>query len=107
MGLELVIDERYVVKADKYNFVLWKLEDVKDKETGEIKQKWKDIAFYSQLSFALKRYASEKIKEENKLNIKDLVVKLKELEKHIEKVVKKENVVLYIKEDKDKEAVEL
>jgi len=100
--MELIIDERYKVVSDKYNFVLQNLYDVKDKETQEtIDQKWKDVGYFPQLSHALKRYAADMIKEQDKLNIDGLVDVLHKLERHIERVVRKENIVFIPKEGKE------
>lgn len=89
--MELILDDRYKISSDKMNYTLERLDDVKDRETGEIvDRKWKDVGYFGQnLSHALKRYATEKIREEDKLNIDKLVNVLKGLEQHIEKVVKK------------------
>ncbi|MBD1379072.1 hypothetical protein [Metabacillus arenae] len=97
--MELKLDERFSIKSDKLNFILQRFDDIKDKSTGEvIKQDWKDIGYYGDLSHAIKRYASEKIKEIDSVEVNELNNKLEELKIHIEKVVKKENIILKIKE---------
>jgi len=101
--MRLQLDDRYSISADKMNFTLHRLDDVKDKETGEVTgQKEKDIGYFGlHLDHALKRYATEKIRDTENVNVDELVSVLKGLERHIERVVKKENIYYVPKEGKE------
>ncbi|WP_299831746.1 hypothetical protein [uncultured Metabacillus sp.] len=92
--MELKLDARHKIVSDRMNYILLRLDDVKDKKSGEvIDKKWKEIGHYGlNLGLALKRYTTERIREEDKLIVEELAKVLKGLEQHVEKVVKKENI---------------
>lgn len=73
--MKLIIDEKYFVLSDKMNFSLYRIDDVKDKQTGEIiGQREKEIGHFGlHLDQALKRYATEKIRDTDKVNIEELM----------------------------------
>lgn len=98
----LQLDEEYrVVASDKLNYSLEKHE-----ETIDLKTKlptgnytWKVLGHYGiHLNHALKRYVTEKIRDEEDTSVHELIDKLNELYKHIDKVVKKENIIFVPKE---------
>jgi hypothetical protein len=103
----LQLDEEYrVVASDKLNYSLEKYEEVIDIKsklpTGE--RKWKVLGHYGfQLNHALKRYANEKIRDSGETTHHELIDRLNELSRHIDKVVKKENIIFVPKERKKDE----
>ncbi|MGM7720673.1 hypothetical protein [Metabacillus sp. Hm71] len=102
--MKLVIDDKYFIASDKLNYTLYRIDDVRDKETKEITgQKEEVVGHYGlNLALALKRYTTERIRDEDKLNIEELVKVLKGLEQHVEKIVKKENITfVHKKEEKE------
>jgi hypothetical protein len=98
----LKLDEEYqIVTSDKLNYSLEKFEETIDLKTklptGE--KKWKVLGHYGfHLNHALKRYVTEKIRDEEKTSVHELIDKLSELYKHVDKVVKKENIIFVPKE---------
>ena len=92
--MNLILDERFRISSDKHNLVLEKYEDVKDRETGQINQKWKDVGYYGTIEHVLNKYKNERIRDSEASSIEDLVVELKEMKLHISDVVKKENITL-------------
>ena len=77
--------------------------DLKTKlPTGE--KKWKVLGHFGlHLNHALKRYVTEKIRDEEETSVHELIDKLNELYKHVERVVKKENIIFVPKERKKDE----
>ncbi|PAD70553.1 hypothetical protein CHH83_01760 [Bacillus sp. 7586-K] len=100
---KLELDDRYFIVADKMNFTLCRIDDVKDKQTGEITgQREKEIGHFGlHLDQALKRYATERIRDIDKVNVEELVSVLNGLKSHIEKVVKNERIMLVPKKKEE------
>lgn len=92
--MELYLDDKHRLVTDRTNFILEKLEPVKDKKTNEIRgEEWKNKGFFGyQIEHALKRYQVEVIRSEGEMTAEQLLNKLKEIEETIKKVVKQENI---------------
>lgn len=100
--LELQLDETYKLTSDKLNWILEKYEEVIDlkskQPTGEFK--YKTVGFFGlNISHALKRYVTETLRSEDNTDAHKLIDKLNELNLNIDKVVKKENIKLVVKDD--------
>ncbi|PLR99498.1 hypothetical protein [Bacillus sp. T33-2] len=103
--LELQLDDKFRIITDKLNFILEHYDEVVDRQSKEPtgKYTWKTVGFFgTNLNHALKRYVTESIRSEENCDVSRLVDKLNELSKHIESVVKRENIKLVVK-DKDNE----
>lgn len=94
----LKLDDKFVITKDKseQNFQLEKLFDVKNKETGEIKHEWKIIGYHgNSITSVLKQYKNEAIISDDELeSIHNILDKLKEIDRTIDRVVKRENIKL-------------
>jgi phage replication-related protein YjqB (UPF0714/DUF867 family) len=106
--MELKLDERYKITTDKakMNFQLEELVDIKDKESGEIiRQDWKILGYHGgHINHAIKQYVREVIiNSDQEFSIESLLEKLDELYKHIDIVVKKQNITFEVKEEKNGE----
>jgi hypothetical protein len=103
----LQLDEEYrVVASDKLNYTLEKLEETIDLKTKQPTGNfvYKVVGHYGlQLNHALKRYANEKIRDSGETTLHELIDRLNELSRHIDKVVKKENIIFVPKERKKDE----
>jgi len=99
---EIKLDDTYFVTSDSYNWTLKKLVDVIDKETNESTgEKRESIVghFGANFSMALKRYVIDSPNELGKATVHDILDKLNEISKQIDKVVKKENIVFSVKDN--------
>jgi len=90
----LLLDDTHRVVFEKHNFILERLSDVTDKKTGETKQSWKNVGYYGNLIPLLNRYVQETVKDQRNIFSEELIQVMKELEKSIEKTVKKSNIKL-------------
>lgn len=101
----LQLDNHYRIVSDKYNFILERNEEVFDRKTKESKGfEYKQVGFFgTNLAQAIKKYSNEKIKDEDKILAQQLLYKLDEINKHIDKVVKKENIDFVYTGKKDDE----
>ncbi|MGD7046947.1 hypothetical protein FZC83_01815 [Rossellomorea marisflavi] len=98
--MQLQLDENYRVNTDKYNFILERNEEVLElgtkKPTGVFK--YKHVGYYNNLSILLKRYTNEVMRDQGESAVHDLIDRLNSLGNHIERVVKKSNIVFVPKE---------
>lgn len=101
----LQLDDEYRVVNDKYNYILERYEDIIDRKTKQpIGKDWKQLGFFgTNLSPAIKKYVNEKIKDSDTLNVSELLERLNELNRHIDKVVKKQNIDFVYTGKKDDE----
>jgi hypothetical protein len=97
--IELQLDDTHRITSDKWNFIL-ETSDVKSKQpTGEFK--WKNPKYFgSNLGLALKQYIIDSVRDLEKAEVSMVLDKLIQLEKHIDRVVKRENIKIIVK-DKD------
>ena len=100
----LQLDEKFRVSIDssRQNFQLEKLEDIKDKSSGEIiRQEYKIVGYHgSSLRSVLLQYKNEAVINDSTLvNIHKVFDKLVEIDNTIIQVVKKENIKLAAKQD--------
>jgi hypothetical protein len=103
--LELQLDDTYKISSDRYNFVLEKNEEIIDLKTKQPtgKFKYKDAGYFgSNFAQALKRYVTESIRDVEKAEVSLILDRINQLERHIDRVVKRENIRLTVKE-KEKE----
>jgi mevalonate kinase len=101
----LQLDERFRVTTDSslQNFLLEQLQDIKDKSTKEVvRQDWIIIGYHgNSMRSVLMQYMKTTLINSNLEVINDVLDKLKEVEKTIEKVAKKENIKMIPKKNKD------
>ncbi|MCM3109871.1 hypothetical protein [Lederbergia lenta] len=90
----LKLEDKYRVMFENRNYRLEKQEEVKEKKSGEIKQVWKFVGFYGTMNSALRRYIDEKIRDLEEVTEPELIKVLKDLKRHIDIVVKRENIIL-------------
>jgi hypothetical protein len=83
----------------KLNFILEKYEETIDLKTKQPNGnfKWKHVGYFN-FNQALKRYVTESIRDMDKATIQQVLDKLNQIDEHIERIVKKENVKLIVKE---------
>lgn len=86
MSLNFKLDENYKISSDSRNFTLEKLHDVADRETGKTKKVWKDVGYYWSLGHLLDRYANEHLRDVGDTDVKKLIVMVRELHNHVEKI---------------------
>jgi hypothetical protein len=99
----LELSDKFKVSTEPMNFVLEKLEDVEDRKTKEVKQVWKNKGYFGgNLSACLKKYANESLRDSGGSNVEQLIIQLKSLEDHIDKVVKRENIPFIYEGKKEK-----
>lgn len=101
----LQLDGEFRCTSDKYNWILERYEPVRDRKTKEITgYEWKQLGFFgTNLSPAIKKYVNEKIRDEDNLQVNELLDRLNELSRHIDKVVKKSNIEFVYEGKKDDE----
>jgi hypothetical protein len=95
----LQLDEHFRIQNnDSRNWILEKLETVKDRKSGEEKQEWKFRGFHGSLSYALERYTKEESIldrfDDKVTEVKDLISHMKNMEQIIKDTLKKENIDL-------------
>lgn len=99
----LQLDDLFRISCDssKQNFQLEKLIDIEDRKSKEIKQEWKIIGFHgNSLGSVLKQYRNESLITADKLEtLHNVLDALNEIDKTINKVVKRENIKLAAKEN--------
>jgi hypothetical protein len=100
----LQLDDRYKVTVDSscQNYQLEELQDIKNKQSGEVvRQDFKIIGFHgNSMRSVLLQYVRESLITDDKLNdIHKVFDKLVELDNTIIRVVKKENFKLASKSD--------
>lgn len=99
----LQLDDQYKVTCDssKQNFILEKLVDVIDKKSREVVRKEYQIIGYHGNSFrsVLKKYAADSLIESEPSSYQQVIDKLNDLERTIDRVVKRENIKLEVKSD--------
>lgn len=100
----LQIDDKFKISTDSslQNYQLEKLEPVKNKQSGEIvRSEYKIIGYHGgSLKSVLLQYSREAVIDDDNLkNINDVLHKLDEINKTIERVVKKQNIRMDIKSD--------
>lgn len=99
----IMLDDRFriLVDSSRQNFILEKLDDIKDKETKETKQEWVKVGFFgSNFSSVLKRYKDEAIlNEEQNLPVNQILNKLLTIDENIHKAVKAAKIKLIGKND--------
>lgn len=93
----LQIDEHFRIQnSDGRNFVLEKLEKVKDRKSGEEKEEWKFKGFHGNLRYALERYTTDESvldRFDDKVSeVKELIQHMKNMEQIIKDILKKENI---------------
>lgn len=87
-------DDNYLINTDKYNFVLEKLENVVNKETKEVTQKYKNPQFFGRFETLLEYCLYDRIKDSKSETIEELINEIKEYKKHVTDLVKRENINL-------------
>jgi hypothetical protein len=100
----LNLDERYRAKTDNgnMNWILEFHEDVRDKQTKKIKgREWKHLGYHGRhLNHAVKQYAGHYLMNfGEECDVNELLDKLKELEDHVDKVVKRQNITFELKKE--------
>jgi hypothetical protein len=96
-----MLDEKFKVETDSslQNYILFKLEDIKDKKTKEIKQDWIRIGFFGHnFQSMLKRYRDEVLIDLENTTLEKVLDKLVEIDNHIDKAVKVAKIKLVSKE---------
>jgi hypothetical protein len=95
------LDEHFRITIDpsKQNFMLEKLEEIKDKKNGGTKKEWLNLGYFgSNFSSILKRYKNEAIlNEEQDIHINEILDRLVEMDNHIDKYVKSAQIKLVSK----------
>jgi hypothetical protein len=100
--MNLMLDNKFKVETDSsfQNYILLKLEDIKDKKTGNVRQDWIQIGFFGHnFSSLLKRYKNESLIDLENTTIEKVLDKLNELDKRIDKVVKASKLKLVSNDD--------
>lgn len=92
--MKLILDKDFSIRSDKMNFVLERISEIKDRETGEVKFQPKDVGYYGNLDHLLNRYLQEKIRDSESESVGDLLEELLLVKLYIKDVVKKENITL-------------
>jgi hypothetical protein len=100
--MELILDDKFKVETDSslQNYILFKLEDIKDKKTGNVRQGWIQIGFFGHnFGSLLKRYKDESLIDLENTTIEKVLEKLNEVDKHIDKIVKAAKLKLVSNDD--------
>lgn len=100
----ITLDDKFKVTTDSslQNFQLEKLEDVKNKQSGDIvRQEYKIIGFHgNSIKSVLHQYAKEAVIDDVQLEtLHNVLDKLKEIDQTIDRVAKKLNIKLETKQD--------
>jgi hypothetical protein len=98
----LQIDDRFVITTDSslQNLQLEKLCEVKDRKTQEVKHEYSILGYYGHsLSSLLKRYKNEVLLDMQECTVNDVLDKLDEVERNIDKAVKQINFRMVSKND--------
>jgi hypothetical protein len=99
----LQLDDNFRITKDKseMNFQLEKLESIKDRESGTMKQEFKVIGYHgNSMRSVLLQYKKESLFAEDDFKaINQVLDKLKDIEKTIETVVTRENIKLVAQND--------
>jgi hypothetical protein len=99
--MELMLDDKFKIVTDSslQNYILMKLEDIKNKKTNEIRQDWISLGFFGHsLHSVLKRYRDESLISLGNVTLDEVLNKLTEMDSHIDKVVKADKIKLVSKE---------
>jgi RNA binding exosome subunit len=101
MLLQLDDKFRIVVDSSKQNYILEKLEDILDKKTKEVnRQDWILCGYHgNSMRSVLLQYRNESLINSNLETINNILDRLNEIERTIEKAVKQENIKLDVKSD--------
>jgi hypothetical protein len=100
--MELILDDKFKVTTDSslQNYILWKLETIKDKKTKEERQDYISLGFFGHnFKSLLKRYADESLIDLDNTTLEEIFEKLNQLDKHIDKVVKAAKLKLVSNDD--------
>lgn len=100
--MELILDDKFKITTDSslQNYILWKLETIKDKKTKETRQDYISLGFFGHnLSSLLKRYKDESLIDLENTTIEKVLDKLNELDMSIDKIVKAAKIKLVSKDD--------
>lgn len=92
--MKLTLDDRFRVYSDPRNFILEKLEDVKDRKTGDVKQEWKTVGFFGRFEHLLNTYKNESIRNMEDTSLSEIEKLYLKLDQTIKDVVKRENITL-------------
>lgn len=88
----LQLDEQFRVTVDSscQNYLLEQLQEIKDKKTDEIKLEWNGIGFHGlSMRSVLHQYKNNALAISDIETINDLIDRLNEIDRTIEKVVDK------------------
>lgn len=99
---EIQLDDTFKVTYESQNWNLYRYEDTLDIKTKEYTGnfKWKLVGHFGEnFEQAVKRYARESINDSAIEKIDDVLDKLKEIDRKIDKVVKHENIRLVVKDN--------
>jgi hypothetical protein len=100
--MNLMLDSKFKVETDSSfrNYILFKLEDIKDKKTKEIKQDWVIVGHFGHsFSSLLKRYKDESLINLENTTLEEIKEKLNQIDKHIDTVVKAAKIKMVSKDD--------
>jgi hypothetical protein len=100
--MELILDDKFKVTTDSslQNYILWKLETIKDKKTKETRQDYISLGFFGHnFKALLKRYVAESLIDLENTTLEKVLDKLNELDKHIDKIVKAAKLKLVSNDD--------
>ena len=99
---EIQLDNTFKVTYESQNWTLYRDEDTLDIKTKEYTGnfKWKNVGYFGDnFDQVLKRYVRESINDAAISSIHDVLDRLNEIDRNIEKIVKKENIKLVVKEN--------
>jgi hypothetical protein len=71
--MKLILDSNYQILTDSHNYILQKLEPVKNRETQEVTYKWKDDGYHSTITQALKTYVNKNIADQDEVSANELI----------------------------------
>lgn len=85
-GFQVVLDDDYRIAKDAHQYLL---QEKKMGLTGKSKDKeiWKSLTYHGSVASALKKYMNIQIGNSNIGSINDLLHRIREIEKHIDKVL--------------------
>jgi hypothetical protein len=100
--MELILDDKFKVTTDSslQNYILWKLETIKDKKTKVERQDYISLGFFGHnFGSLLKRYKDESLIDLENTTIEKVLDKLNEVDKRIDKIVKAAKLKLVSNDD--------
>jgi hypothetical protein len=98
----LELDEKFKISTDSslQNLQLEKLYEVTDRKTQEVKYEWSILGYFgNSLSSLLKRYKNEVLLDMEECTVNDVLDKLDEIDRNIDKAVKQINFKMVSKND--------